>query len=67
MHYDAEVDDNNAAAVADALVDNKLYLAMITPWRTRTSPMAASPRLTRTSARPLKSWEQGRSIWPTAR
>jgi len=31
MHYDAEVDDNNAAAVADALVDNKLYLAMITP------------------------------------
>jgi len=31
MHYDAEVDDANAAAVADALVDNKLYLAMITP------------------------------------
>lgn len=31
MHYDAEVDDNNAAAVADALADNKLYLAMITP------------------------------------
>ena len=31
MHYDAEVDDNNAAAVADALVSNKLYLAMITP------------------------------------
>jgi xylose isomerase len=31
MHYDAEVDDNNAAEVADALVDNKLYLAMITP------------------------------------
>ena len=31
MHYDAEVDDNNAAAVADALVFNKLYLAMITP------------------------------------
>jgi xylose isomerase len=31
MHYDAEVDDKNAAAVADALVDNKLYLAMITP------------------------------------
>jgi xylose isomerase len=31
MHYDAEVDDNNAAAVADALVDNKLHLAMITP------------------------------------
>ncbi len=31
MHYDAEVDDDNAAAVADALVDNKLYLAMITP------------------------------------
>ncbi len=31
MHYDAEVDDNAAAAVADALVDNKLYLAMITP------------------------------------
>src|SRR5512136_2593585 len=31
MHYDAEVDDNNAADVADALVANKLYLAMITP------------------------------------
>jgi xylose isomerase len=31
MHYDAEVDDNNAAAVADALVDNKLHIAMITP------------------------------------
>ena len=31
LHYDAEVDDNNAAEVADALVDNKLYLAMITP------------------------------------
>ena len=31
MHYDAEVDDKNAAAVADALVDNNLYLAMITP------------------------------------
>jgi xylose isomerase len=31
LHYDAEVDDKNAAAVADALVDNKLYLAMITP------------------------------------
>jgi len=31
MHYDAEVDDNNATEVADALVDNKLYLAMITP------------------------------------
>jgi xylose isomerase len=31
MHYDAEVDDANATAVADALVSNKLYLAMITP------------------------------------
>jgi len=31
MHYDAEVDDNNAAAVADALADTGLYLAMITP------------------------------------
>jgi xylose isomerase len=31
MHYDAEVDDDNAAEVADALVDNGLYLAMITP------------------------------------
>ena len=31
MHYDAEVDDDNAAAVADALVDSNLYLAMITP------------------------------------
>jgi len=31
MHYDAEVDDNNAAAVADALVDSGLYLTMVTP------------------------------------
>jgi len=31
MHYDAEVDDDNAAVVADALVDTGLYLAMITP------------------------------------
>jgi len=31
MHYDAEVDDKNASAVCDALVSNKLYLAMITP------------------------------------
>ena len=31
MHYDAEVDDGSAAEVADALVSNKLYLAMITP------------------------------------
>jgi len=31
MHYDAEVDDDNAAAVADVLVDTGLYLAMITP------------------------------------
>ncbi|OHB80094.1 MAG: xylose isomerase [Planctomycetes bacterium RBG_16_55_9] len=31
LHYDAEVDDKNAGAVADALVDNKLHLAMITP------------------------------------
>ena len=31
MHYDAEVDDDNAGAVADALVDSGLYLALITP------------------------------------
>jgi xylose isomerase len=31
MHYDAEVDDKNASSVCDALVSNKLYLAMITP------------------------------------
>jgi xylose isomerase len=31
MHYDAEVDNDNAADVADALKSNKLYLAMITP------------------------------------
>src|SRR4030042_632634 len=31
LHYDAEVDDDTAAAGADALVDNNLYLAMITP------------------------------------
>ena len=31
MHYDTEVDEKTAAAVADALVDSGLYLAMITP------------------------------------
>jgi xylose isomerase len=31
MHFDAEVDYDNVADVADALVSNKLYLAMITP------------------------------------
>jgi len=31
LHYDAEVDDRNGPAVADALVDSGLYLAMITP------------------------------------
>ncbi len=31
LHYDAEVDDDNAAAVCDAMVDCGLYLAMITP------------------------------------
>ena len=31
VHYDAEVNDNNASAVADALLENKLCLAMITP------------------------------------
>ncbi len=31
MHYDSEVCEKTAAAVADALVDNKLYLAMSTP------------------------------------
>ncbi|MEN6427070.1 MAG: xylose isomerase [Phycisphaerales bacterium] len=31
LHYDAEVDDKNAKAVADALLSNNLYLAMITP------------------------------------
>jgi xylose isomerase len=31
LHYDSEVDDGNAKEVADAIVGNKLYLAMITP------------------------------------
>ncbi|MBP8304005.1 MAG: xylose isomerase [Phycisphaerae bacterium] len=31
LHYDSEVDDKNARAVARALVNNGLYLAMITP------------------------------------
>ncbi|MBN2137582.1 MAG: hypothetical protein JW720_07240 [Sedimentisphaerales bacterium] len=31
VHYDAEVDDDSAAAVADAMVDTGLYLAMLTP------------------------------------
>lgn len=31
LHYDAEVNETTASEVADALVDNGLYLAMITP------------------------------------
>jgi len=31
MHYDTEVNEKTAKQVADALVDNGLYLAMITP------------------------------------
>jgi xylose isomerase len=31
LHYDSEVNDKNARAVARALVNNGLYLAMITP------------------------------------
>ena len=31
MHYDSEVCEKSAAAVADALVSNKLYLALSTP------------------------------------
>jgi xylose isomerase len=31
MHYDTEVDEKTADEVADALVDSKTYLAMITP------------------------------------
>jgi xylose isomerase len=31
MHYDSEVCEKTAAAVADAMVSNKLYLAMSTP------------------------------------
>jgi len=31
LHYDSEVDDGSARAVADALRENGLYLAMITP------------------------------------
>jgi xylose isomerase len=31
LHYDTEVDDKTAPAVADALTDAKVYLAMITP------------------------------------
>lgn len=31
LHYDTEVNEKTAPAVADALVDSKMYLAMITP------------------------------------
>ncbi len=31
VHYDTEINEQNAAAVADALVDSGMYLAMITP------------------------------------
>ncbi len=31
LHYDSEIDDNNAAEIADMMVENNIYLAMITP------------------------------------
>lgn len=31
VHYDAEVNETNAAALADALIDAQMYLAMVTP------------------------------------
>jgi xylose isomerase len=31
LHYDTEVNEKTASAVADALIDAKMYLAMITP------------------------------------
>jgi xylose isomerase len=31
LHYDTEIDEKTAPAVADALVSSKMYLAMITP------------------------------------
>jgi xylose isomerase len=31
FHYDTEIDEKTAPAIADALVDAKMYLAMITP------------------------------------
>jgi xylose isomerase len=31
VHYNTEIDEKSAPAVADALVSNKMYLAMITP------------------------------------
>lgn len=31
VHYDTEIDEKTAPAIADALVDSKMYLAMITP------------------------------------
>jgi xylose isomerase len=31
LHYDNEVNENSALEIADALVDSKIYLAMITP------------------------------------
>jgi len=31
VHYDSEVNDKSAGAVADALVANKIHLAMLTP------------------------------------
>ena len=31
IHYDSEIDEQTAPAIADALIDAKIYLAMITP------------------------------------
>ena len=43
MHYDSEVSERTAGAVADALVANKLFLAMSTPGAS--APGIGSPRL----------------------
>ena len=31
LHYDSEINDNTAKEIADAMIDSKLHLAMITP------------------------------------
>lgn len=67
LHYDSEVDDRNAKAVAKALVNNGLYLAMVTPAHTATSRTAGSRRSTRESARLPKTWAGARWTSPMDR
>ena len=81
MHYDNEFNENNAQEIADALVDSKIYLAMVTPGAhkhyayggiasldpaERKSTEEFGERTVALTYGPLrKAWHTDSSKWPT--